>query len=567
MTFRSAVLLSMAGWLALSLAFGFLFKGSRRSLSDFRRDRFGPLDGVLLAGLAVCAALLVYHQARSAPLPADDAAMLMRYSQNFAQGNGIVWNPGEQPVDGATDFLFMLLVGLGMKAGLGALAAVFWLNFSAHLATVLLVYTSVRLFTPHSRLVGLLSALPLVMGPAPAYIAAAFGTPFFAFSAALSWVLALAVIHKPSAGRAWAFALASLGMGLTRPEGVILAGLFVASIWVQLGWQRARRVLVIFAGVFAVLGGAYFLWHWAYFGYPLPNPFYKKGGGMFYPRSLRASLGYVFTLGLPFMALAAAGFWHNRRRQQRAFWGLALVVGGFTCAWVLLSDEMNFLMRFQYPLLPVILISWSGFFTGSLTLGVWWGWLRRNLANPLKVAGAFALAVILAEFFLQAYLPLTRYTHDSCEPRYQMAQTLQRYQGKGYTIAATEAGLLPFYSGWRALDTWGLNDAYIAHRGIITREYLASFRPDVIMFHAYYSPRSAAMPSAENDWLPGWSDMLAVVKGYADEQGYILAAAYGFNPNQADYYYVRADFADSAALVEDIRTVDYCQERDYAQAE
>ena len=39
--------------------------------------------------------------------PFEDAAMLMRYSQHLAGGHGIVWNIGEKPVDGATDFLFM----------------------------------------------------------------------------------------------------------------------------------------------------------------------------------------------------------------------------------------------------------------------------------------------------------------------------------------------------------------------------------------------------------------------------------------------------------------------------
>lgn len=39
--------------------------------------------------------------------PFEDAAMIMRYAQHLAGGHGIVWNIGEAPVDGATDFLFM----------------------------------------------------------------------------------------------------------------------------------------------------------------------------------------------------------------------------------------------------------------------------------------------------------------------------------------------------------------------------------------------------------------------------------------------------------------------------
>ena len=46
--------------------------------------------------------------------PYEDAAMSMRYAQNVAEGHGIVWNIGEQPVAGSNDFLFIILVG-GLK--------------------------------------------------------------------------------------------------------------------------------------------------------------------------------------------------------------------------------------------------------------------------------------------------------------------------------------------------------------------------------------------------------------------------------------------------------------------
>ena len=44
--------------------------------------------------------------------PFEDAAMLMRYAQHLAGGHGIVWNISEHPVDGATDFLFMVVSAL-----------------------------------------------------------------------------------------------------------------------------------------------------------------------------------------------------------------------------------------------------------------------------------------------------------------------------------------------------------------------------------------------------------------------------------------------------------------------
>ena len=72
-----------------------------------------PLKKSLLPDLLISALLLAvtfYYAARYVDFtipPFEDAAMLMRYAQNFAGGHGIVWNIGEHPVDGATDFLFM----------------------------------------------------------------------------------------------------------------------------------------------------------------------------------------------------------------------------------------------------------------------------------------------------------------------------------------------------------------------------------------------------------------------------------------------------------------------------
>ena len=50
--------------------------------------------------------------------PFEDAAMIMRYAGHFAGGHGMVWNIGEKPADGATDFLFVIILGLFIKAGM-----------------------------------------------------------------------------------------------------------------------------------------------------------------------------------------------------------------------------------------------------------------------------------------------------------------------------------------------------------------------------------------------------------------------------------------------------------------
>jgi len=135
-----------------------------------------------------------------------------------------------------------------------------------------------------------------------------------------------------------------------------------------------------------------------------------------------------------------------------------------------------------------------------------------------------------------------------------MGKLLAEYRGKCYVIATTEAGLVPYYSGWDAIDTWGLNDQFIAHSGSLTAEYLDQYKPEIIMFHDYYSPL-VPPKLTEANLAQRWFSMTITMKEYAEANGYMLAAVFGDSPYDTHYYYVRTDFADSRRLIQQISTM------------
>src|SRR5690554_5727797 len=47
----------------------------------------------------------------------DDAFITLRYARNWVDGHGIYWNPGDQPVEGYSNFLYLLLAATSMKLG------------------------------------------------------------------------------------------------------------------------------------------------------------------------------------------------------------------------------------------------------------------------------------------------------------------------------------------------------------------------------------------------------------------------------------------------------------------
>lgn len=505
-------------------------------------------DYLALLSLVVLTVLFTVGALKASTPPAEDAAMLLRYAQHLAQGHGIVWNIGDKPIDGATDFLFMVIIAGLVKLGLGVTAAARGLIFTAHLLTVLVVYFALRRLHHAHLWAALFSAAYLALSPARGLIVAGFGAPFFALFVCITWCFAMMLAKAPNSTRlALLFALSGLIAGLIRPEGALLSAFMLVALLYISGLRHSSRTIACFLAVFILLGGAYFLWRWHYFGYPLPNPFYRKGGGHFYFGSLLFSLRNTVRLCTIFLLAFIIGLRDRSARKQTIF--VLIPVAGFVAMWVLLSNEMNWLGRFQYAVLPLVLVSWPRLVK----------WSREGEEPPRfakvgegrsgwKIAAtAGACALLLVQGFFSSR---PQFRPDG---RYDVALLLRAYRDRGYTLATTEAGQLPLYSGWRAIDTWGLNDSWIAHNGGITEGYLARYRPELIIFHAYFSP-AAPLSEEKRD---AWSAMSRTLLDYAQANHYMLAAAYGLAPEDTHYYYVRPDLPEGAEIVREIRGVDY----------
>jgi len=211
----------------------------------------------------------------------------------------------------------------------------------------------------------------------------------------------------------------------------------------------------------------------------------------------------------------------------------------------LISDETNFGGRFQYALLPIVLLSWFPLARGfDSEIGAPAFGPMKTRQRWLVGASLSVVAVLILYSSYNQGLSID-YSRDG---RYDVAQVLQPYSSRGYTMATSEAGLLPLYSQWNAIDTWGLNDEWIAHNGSITADYLDRYKPELIIFHAHFSP--LVPPSTPDHYPdPDWFAMTMTLKNYAESHHYILAAVFGVTPYDTHYYYVRPGFADSQTIV------------------
>ena len=588
------------------------------------------VDGLCLGALLVFQVLYTALTFSFSAIPFEDAAILMRFADHMADGHGIIWNLGEKPVDGATDFLFLVSLGFLGMFGLDIHTAVQVVGIGSHAITALFLYWAIRWLHGAPRWMGLLSAVYLTIGPGLRQTEAYFGPTYFALFSATTFFLAYRVyLDRATTLTPILFALSSLVLGLIRPEGVFLSAFILfAVLWVR-GWAHTRRLVLHYLVIFGGLGAAYFLWRWSYFGYPLPNPFYVKGGGSLYPFSLIDSCKNVIKLALPFLPIlgyaSAIGGARLLNSPQRAkymtlFGGIAGVVwlcglltwaGGdpdkedlartqgvywcaalgamwlfgplllaravpamqagpvsadprrardvdepifgllpvflFTFLWILLSAIMNYLERFQYAALPIVLLSWPA---------MWMGLRRGGYVPALAHNTGLRTAVMVAFFALSCFHPMRRYQsiHVQHDGTYEVAVMLAEYGDSDNMMIVTNAGHLPYYSRWSAIDAWGLSDQHIAHNGL-DWDYVANANPDVIQFDGFFSPQAPDVDPLFAGW--SWFEATRLLRRYAEENGYVLAAAWGLGKNKAHHYYVRSDWENADAVVDKIRNMEY----------
>lgn len=518
--------------------------------------RWETLDWALLAGvLLFCATWVWQHFVPSAP-PVEDAAMLLRYAEHFAAGHGVRWNVDMPPVDGATDFLYMAAIGaLARAAHISVIAASRVLNLAAHGLSVALVFAGGRKLFGANRWLCAWLACYVAADLATNMATGCFGAPFFALWLLLAWMAGLRyVLRRASWGVAMLSAACALLAGLTRPEGVLISAMMLAA-FLHLGRSATPRIdvkplAISFLLLFATIGGAYFVWRWRYFGYPLPNPFYIKGDGHLYPSSLRHAASYLTAMLAPVLVLIPLGWaCAATRRLTNA---LLIVLVPFTLMWLLLSNENNHFMRFQYAVVPLTVLTIAGLGGSVRAFGVrpmeTWGAMQKAAA---AAAGFCALSA--AVLYLAGLRPFLNTSFGMRE----FALRLEPLAARGYTMVVTEAGALPLYSQWRTIDAIGLNDATIAHHGL-TEAYLDQFHPEIILVHidTGFPEEFASGFTAPPGNVPGLYKQ-ELLDHYATTHHYTLAAVYGSSPCNLHLYWVRPGFADYDQVLSDIRDHPY----------
>ena len=297
----------------------------------------------------------------------EDAMISMRYGRNLAAGAGLVWNAGENPVEGYTNFLWTLWMGAVHAVGLPSskvslaimLTGVVVLVVNALLVERIcrvVVTTTQAAWAPLVAMAVVLFYYPLVFWTLRGM---EVGTVALLFDALL--LLSLTMEEEFSTPRAIAMGLLGAAAILVRSDALVSVGI-ISLYAAATAPGRTKQLTVAFA-VGAAVGTAavgQVLFRRGVYHETLPNTYYLKLLHVSLPARLKRGLFVAlrvlaFHLAVPLSTLAAGlaawsrepGWWKLRdNRRLMLLLTVCLVqvayatyVGGDAWEWMLYSNR------------------------------------------------------------------------------------------------------------------------------------------------------------------------------------------------------------------------------------
>ena len=284
----------------------------------------------------------------------DDAAISIAYGHSLFAGGGLRLTPASAPVEGFSNPLWVVLLGLSRPLRAEPLAFSRWLGVVLGALALVLVGLAVPAATGR-RLRPIDAVGPLLVAASPNYaywICSGMESGLHALLLAASvWAL----VRDFRLGRGLTSGLVLALLALTRPEAplVILAAAGCWALWLWRARRRPGRPEAILLGALALLCGGYLAFRWAYFARLLPNTYHAKQYWSFRPDQYLLGFGRAYALPLVLSAgLGALGL-VSRSSRRPASLALAFIVCDGVFVWVVKADWMS-QWRFLGPLWPLL---------------------------------------------------------------------------------------------------------------------------------------------------------------------------------------------------------------------
>ncbi|PQL94828.1 hypothetical protein C4S76_04140 [Apibacter adventoris] len=397
----------------------------------------------------------------------EDAYIMFRYVEMFVKGYGITFYPGGGHLEGATDFLWFLLLSILNKCYIDTGIASIILN-SLGVFIITYILTSVILKSKDKIIRNILfpfSFLWLLIVP----VFAAFGG-FSVFLYSSIILLTLHLLYK-RVKIIW-IPILSIIIALFRPDGVIL-GICFTILGFFLSEKKNRKLYFVNVFIAAIVGISYFLWRYNYFGELLPLPLYVKQATSIW-KSFKINI-YDFTSGAVIVGIILFVICYilQNKQEKKNIFLLELPSIIFFLTISLAHQSQNIASRFQAPVI----------YMGYYLIIVMIINLSKNKGKyRLVCVGLFYVLILISLCNSIAHI-LWTYGHSKRSYINVFPSKLAKnILVDGNTLAVSEAGRIPYWVDKKVkiIDLVGLNTKYTA-KNEITESYIAKLDPEVIM--------------------------------------------------------------------------------------
>lgn len=388
------------------------------------------------------------------PFTIDDAYISLQYAKHLSQDMGFVWYQGELPLEGYSNFLYVLVAALLFKLHLPALLGLKCLSIAALGLTCFVLYHLSRCFLPKA-LAFLPSLMLLFYRGQIIWTVSGLEMPMYQLWVVLTvW----AILKGEKEKRYGYFSLAGLAQalaGLTRPEGpalfLLFGGCIVATHWREVSLHKSKKKVGHYALSFSLIYLPYLIWRLIYFGRLFPNPIYCKAAAIGQFAYTDMVYLYLVIPLLLFMSPACYRGWDKR------YYYLLLP----NLLYLVLLSQSDFVVAFFNRLfLPVFVLLLPILVKGIQTLfdAASGRDSTRSVQIQTSMTSLLAAAFLIHPFSLGEYRHFVAYAGTvPSETRRALSNWIEKNVKSHERVAMGDCGLVPFLTTRRIIDTYCLN--------------------------------------------------------------------------------------------------------------
>lgn len=502
--------------------------------------------------IAIPAVIYAIHAFQFGDWVVDDAGITFAYARNFAHGYGLVSQPGMLPVEGYSNFTWLVMLSpFFLLNGFDPVVTPKVISFLLIVGTFAVIYQMLQPLSGRSWIAFAAFTLAALNTSFVVWTISGLENPLYLFLvSAMLWRSVRTVFDGEMTARniLWLGVLAAL-IGMTRPEGLAYVLTFPAILIPvrNIVWKRKAILLLTYGIVFATVYGLFIAFRLVYFGVPMPNTYYMKGGPEFQDfvnlltlqpqiltktQNLLASVIGNLNIILPLILVAGSLYLLLIRRWTGRAWAILVFVLCSLSTYLLLpTDWMGeyrfatvfFLLFYLYSALIVEVV------LRRLPLRIYA--TAMSILTFIAIAATFSLCAPRSESFSRNPTVPFQYVKATFVDRFNWYQQMLGLETA--SVLLPDIGGMLYYSDLMVYDLAGLTDRTVAQY-LGTNVYRPGFYdyvfdtlvPTFIHTHAFWTQHSRL------DEDPRFAELYVPICAYTDPW---IEQNYGINRQSGDF--------------------------------